>query len=372
MTKTAATALTSYYTLFDLRRDATPAAVEAAFRRAVARYRAMTPVMQLVADPKLLRLINAYLTLHGAERAAYDAAVAGWKPGETLPTPEPYGTLPPNEQQLFLARIAYWRREMADMLHLLRQLTERDPQLAPAWALMGEFYLTVDRVPEGIRALEKAVAADPGHAGYAARLQHARDAEAGRVELQIEPSPEEELLREERRARWKGALAILILGSAITLTVTLLPPSAREIGLIGLPWLRILGLAFGLFVMMLGLGYGRILPSFEQVMIRTAISASDRGYRRSYPYALIMLVTAFASLWLSLVTLFIMAATDEEWPAAPSILIGLCILATAGLATTLHVHGIGWQSTAIFGGNLLVVGGMLGWWFGSLGTPTYD
>jgi hypothetical protein len=362
----------SYYTLLHLRRASSATAIEAGFRRVVARYRPTVSASQLLTDQRFLRLINAYLTLYGRGRGEYDVALVTWKAGTTLPTPEPFAALSPLEQQLLTARLAYWRREMADVLHLLRQITGKDPGCAPAWALMGEFYLTVGRLEEGITAYEQAVASDPGYEVYAQRLQHAQAVLAGDAELEVESSPEEELLREERRARWRLTLPMLIAGVVVLLAPLLTRPVGTELGLLHIPWFRMLAQAAGILIIFLGLGYGRIIQPFEQVMIRSSVSAGDRGYRRSYPYALLLFVTSLASMWLTLVVLGIIAGLDEEWPGAPSLLIGVCIGATVALTSLLYGFHLPWGSMAIFGGNLLVPAGMLGWWFGSLGTPTYD
>ncbi|HOF88454.1 MAG TPA: hypothetical protein PLZ36_10175, partial [Armatimonadota bacterium] len=334
--------------------------------------RPTVPVLQLLTDRRFLRLLNAYLTVSGPDRKAYAYAVATWKAGVTLPMPEPYAELPPQERELLTARMAYWRREMADVLHILRQITGRDPRCAPAWALMGEFYLTVGRLEEGIQALEHAVAAAPAHEHAAARLAQARAALAGEVELQIEPSPEEEMLREERATRWRLTLPLLIAGGLVLVGPLLVRPAESELGLLALPWLRVFLTAAGILLAFFALGYGRIIQPFERVMIWSSVSASDRGSPRSYPYALIILVTAVASMWLTVIALGIIAALDEEWPGAPSLLIGACIGATVALAGLLAAFHLPWENTVVFGGNLPVIAGMLGWWFGSLGTPTYD
>ncbi|OPZ85256.1 MAG: hypothetical protein BWY76_01486 [bacterium ADurb.Bin429] len=237
---------------------------------------------------------------------------------------------------------------------------------------MGEFYLTVGRLEEGIGALEKAVAADPSHEGHATRLEHARTALDGDVELEVEPSPEEEMLREERKVRWRLTLPLLIAGALVVVTPLMVRPVESELGFLAIPWLRVAITAVGILLTFFALGYGRIIQPFERVMVWSSISASDRGTPRSYPYALIIFVTALASMWLTLITLGIIAALDEEWPGAPSFLITVCIGATVGLAGLLAGFNLPWGNVAMFGGNVMVVAGMLGWWIGSLGTPTYD
>jgi tetratricopeptide (TPR) repeat protein len=363
---------TTYYDLFSLRRDATAGMVEAAFRRFVARYRPMTPVAQLLTEKNFQKYLNAYLTLTGPWRADYDRALEALEAEDAPPHPEPLDALSALEKSMLTARMAFWRREMSDLLHLLRQITERNPQYAPAWALMGELYFTVDRLPEGIKAYEKAVACDADDAGYQARLQAARVAEAGGRSLPQELSPEEEMLREERAKRWRGALVFLVLGMAGLVVPACLRITAAHLAVLPLPLWHVLLQAGGAALLLFGLAFARILHPFEQVMLWSAMRASDRGRSRSYPYGLILFVTACASMWLSTLVLAIITLTDEDHPLTPWILLGLCLLANAGLVLNLYLHQLPWGTTAVFGGNLLVIAGMLGWWVGSIGAPTYS
>lgn len=52
----------------------------------------------------------------------------------------------------------------------LQQLTARQPQLAPAQAMLASLYVSKGQYPEAISALEKANAADPGNTTYQGQL----------------------------------------------------------------------------------------------------------------------------------------------------------------------------------------------------------
>ena len=145
--------------------------------------------------------LNAYLTLSSDQREEYDSAISPAEQREERKPPHPLDALTEEERSLLMARIALWRRDISSALHLLRVLLENSPDYAPGWALQGEVFYTIERVEEGIHAYEQAVTYAPENTDYFTRLQHGRDALAGKVVLTVELSPEEESLREERRSR---------------------------------------------------------------------------------------------------------------------------------------------------------------------------
>ncbi len=354
----------TYYALLGLTPKASATEVEATFRRVVARYRTTVTVEDLFTDTRFETYLNAYLTLHGPLRADYDAGLAAETPETPVTPPEPLRTLPAPARRLLMAHIAYWRREQVEAIHLLRGLLEKEPALAEGWALLGEVFFTIDRVGEGIGAYAKAVAADPDTPRYAARLQHAHDAVEGKVALQIARSPEEELAREERLHRAGVMAGILLVGVGLLVWAFRLP---RELLALGVPWKTVGGQTAGVAVVMFALAYGRQLAGFEKTMLGSAMAASDRGRARSYPYGLLLLVTSATSLWLGFAALLVLALVDEEWSWSPFILFAVSALGTAGLAFLLHAGGAPWLGTAVFGGNTVVIAGMLGWWMGSMG-----
>ena len=241
----AKTALETYYDLLAVQPRATAREVEIAFRRFIARYRPTIATTQLFTDPRFMKYVNAYLTLRGEQRAEHDALIHVPARSATVILPSPWATFEERQRVLFIARIALWRREHVEGIHLLRTLLEREPNWADGWALLGEFFLSIDRLEEGVRAYEHAVQADPQHTAYAARLRHARDALAGAVELEVEPSPEEEMLREERRQRRAMTAAIVGLG-VITLLAALVPRGIHPVeGALWVPWRAVLTQALG-------------------------------------------------------------------------------------------------------------------------------
>ncbi len=88
---------------------------------------------------------------------------------------------------------------------------------------------------EGVQALQMATRYDPTNQAIAVRLAHAREALAGKVCLKLEPSPEEELLRAERRRRWHVTTGILLVGLAVMLHA-LLSSRVRVLSALDVPW----------------------------------------------------------------------------------------------------------------------------------------
>lgn len=361
----------TYYQLFTLHPKVTSAEVEYAFRRFVVRYRVTLNVEEIFTDPQFMKYLNAYLTLTSEARTAHDTLIA--KDGDAqVILPTPLAELAPRERTMLMARIALWRREHLEGIHLLRRLLEQTPDFASGWALLGEFFLTINRLEEGIQAYEKAMELEPSNAEYSARLRHARDAHAGLVEIEIEPSPEELLLREERHRRRRVTGSLLALGIVITLASYFLPALLAP-GALFVPWRAVAVQAVGVFLVMLGLAYGRLLLPFEYVMLWSHMRVGDRGRVRSYPYGLMLFICAVPSMWLALLVLLVMAFMDEEWPVSPTIMLGICVLITVVLALVMrHFNPAHWTGTLMLGGNVLVLAAMFGWWSGSLGALGYE
>lgn len=361
----------NYYNLLMLQPKATSVEVEASFRRVIARYRPTLTVEQLFADPRFIERVNAYLTLKSPQRPQYDELLKRAATEEAKP-PTPLTHFSPTDTQIFMARIASWRREPIEAIHLLRSLLQKEPGHAAGWAMLGEVYFIVDRLEDGIQAYQNAVQAEPKNTTFSTRMQQAKDALVGKGRLKIELSPEEELLREERRKRWRVATAIMLIGAAL-IAYSFFPHRQFE-GAFYVPWISVGIQALGVFALFIGLGFGRIMQPFERVMLWSSMPAGDRGTVKSYPYGLILFVTAVPSLWLALLVLGIMAAMDEEWPTSPSIMLGVCLLLTLALTYVVYCafgHQ-NWVPTLIIGGNASVIAAMLGWWMGSFNTPEYD
>jgi len=372
----------SYYELLLLQRRATVPEVEAAFRHVIARYRPTLTVEQLITDPHFLERINAYFTLSGPMRMEYDRELqreyrnakhshAMEVPVTYLP-PTPFSDFAPREKQLFHARIATWRREPLEAIHLLRVLLEHEPDFAQGWAALGEVYLIVDRLEEGAQALQLAVQCEPANHAFCVRLAHVRDALAGKVRLKVALSPEEELQRAERLQRWRMASSILLLGVAVII-YAFLSPGTRVLFALFVPWKAVAELALGMFLLGLGAGHGRLLQPFERVMLWSSLPIAHRAVRQC-PYALLFFVTAVSSLWLSVATMLLIAWQDEEWPQSPSIVLGVCALLTLTLTYLVYTdtNGMYWVSTLMLGGNAPAIAAMLGWWAGSINMRGYD
>lgn len=365
----------TYYELLHVTPKATPAQVQAVFCRYSARFRPTMTVEQIFTDTRFRDCVNAYLTLYGAERHAYDAALGKASGKEDAPPPalpRPYDALTDDERMLLMARIAYWRREMVEGIHLLRTLLERSPEDAAAWALLGEIYLAVGHLDDGQRAYQLAVESAPGNAVYAARLRHTQDAKAGKVALQIEPSPEQEMLREERKKRWLAMTIIALLGLAMLAVAYTRPLNTTTLGFLDIPWRVVAIQALGLAILFAALGYGRMLEPFERALVWSTTTAGDRGSLKNYPQGLLLLVLSVASIWVAVVGAIVMALMDDEWSPSTGTLLGVSVLVNVGLGAALYKLGLPWGYTCTFGGNLLVIAGMLGWWIGSLGTPEYS
>lgn len=367
----------TYYEIFSLRPTATSLEIEASFRKLVARYRVTTPVEHLIDDKRFYRYLNAYLTLKGPLRIRYDevtrqARAAAHHAETAKPDSEEmdaFARLSPLQQRLLIADMAIWRREMEDAIHQLRRVLEDYHTSAEAWALLGEVFFVTHRLDEGIASYERAIRHAPKNEKYQARLQHAQLARDGKVDLYIEPSPEEILLQEARRKRLSLTISLTLLGLLVIVASFLFPITPYPMSLF-VPWKTVAMQALGVFLIMLALAYGRLIRDFESVMVWSSLQAGDRGTLRQYPYGLLLFITGLISLVLSTVTLIIMAVMDEEWPLAPSLMMGLCLLVnwtlTAFYLTSpnplMHEH---WTGTMLVGGNALVPAAMLGWWIGS-------
>ena len=373
----------TYYELLQLKPRASVRQVDIAFRRLVARYRPSTTVDHLLDDPQFVRYMNAYLTLTGPQRAAYDAALSrrrhstrprGARPTQAdarptqLPEPAPLAALPPLEQRMLMARIAGWRTEHVECIGYLRGLLAVEPHYAPAWAMLGEILLTIRHADDAVQALERAIQLEPNNAAYAGRLRHAREVQAETAEYIPELTPQELYTRATLRARRIVAAVVGLLALAIMLYAFLAPIVPRPDAL-NVPWRTVAELAVGAVVCFFALAYAGLLQPFERVMLWSSMAAGDRGRIRSYPYGLILLVTAVPSMWLATLVLLIIACMDEEWPVSASVMLGACALLN-GVLTFLvsrlpdyHDH---WSGVLLLGGNALVLAAMLGWWLGSL------
>jgi hypothetical protein len=369
--------MNTYYELLDLHPKAARAEIYAVFRRVAASYRPTISVEQVVMDDRFREYLNGYLTLYGAQRDAYDAALRQAKAQADAKTPltppRPFDALPITDRHLLLARLALWRRETMEAVHQLRLMLEREPTSAVGWSVLGETLFIIGHLDDGIKAYEYAVKYAPEDETYADRLEHARDVQAGKAELDLERSPEEELLRKAQLIRWKEIAWISTLGLVALVYAFICPIHATAIGFLDIPWRNVVLQAVGVMLVMAALAYGRVLSPFERTMIRTTTShLSFHGRVSEVPNGLLLFVMSMISLWFGVAGMIVFAQMMEEWSLSTLVLFGGCALCnialTLFLALGLHLP---WQATLIGGGNILALAGMLGWWVGSFNTPEF-
>ncbi len=360
----------TYYEYLDLPPNATADDVEMGFRWFLVRHRPAADVEQIFTSPSFRRYLNAYLTLKSPLRAHYDELLSQFQQAEKSgkiwgnpPEFNPLEELTPTERRMLIAQAAHWRRQSASAVHLLRLMLDREPGYAAGWALLGEVFFSIDHLDDGIRAYERAVQAVPRNGTYQARLQHALDAATGKIALEIEPSPEDLLLRKERKQRLRisipvGMLALSLLGMSGWRAV-------HELGFLFIPWNAVFVQMAGFSMLWWALGYGRLAPPYERVMLWATTSVFDRGRLNNYPTGLLLLVTGVSSMWLAVLTIFVLAYMDEEWPVAPSLMVGGCALGNVALILLMNAATGHWGELLLFGGNLPIIAAMLGWWLGS-------
>jgi len=357
----------NYFEMLNIKEGATPTDASFAFRRLAVRYRATTTADQLIADQRFRQFINAYLTLTDSKLHAKYLERWNSTKRASLPDLLPFDTFPPEERQMLMAQIAFWRREQIEALHTLRELVDRYPNHANAHAMMGEVYFQVGRIDDGIHSYQRAVKEAPANTQFADRLHHALQAQAGVVELYIEPSIEEQMLAEERRQRRWKMIGICCVGLLFICYVFIRPQQLSES--FNIPWKSVWMLLPALFLLMFGLAYGRLLDPYERVMVFNGVSVGSRGSVRNYPYGLLLFVTCAISLLLGVCYLVAIAVIEEEWPTSTSILLGICVAIVAILSVLVHIASpYNWVGTLIFGGNFLAIAGIIGWWAGSMGT----
>lgn len=369
----------TYYELLTLHPKATSREIYAMFRQHIVAYRPTITIDRLTSDKNFQLYLDAYLTLASEGRAQYNDLLAQYKKNHddqhaqsSPPSPHPFDDLSAHEKNILLARVAFWRRENSEALHMLRQLLETERNCAPAWALVGDIFLTVGHIEDGVLAYQHAVKYAPKEARYRQRLSHAEAVQQGKVELRIELSPEEELINEQRASRWRFMTLISLFG-VLAIIFSFFYPVNQSLmnGYLYISWKHMVIQAAGMMILMAGLAYGRVIDPFDEVMIFSTTPAFDRGRLNNYPMGLILFVLSVACFWTALVGFIIMAILEEEWPLSAAILLGSCLVVLTGFTYLLYSSGLPYGVTAVFGGNLLAVAGMVGWWGGSFGISRF-
>ena len=370
------------YELLNIHPGATPREIRGAFRRFVARYRSILTVQEVAQDPRFRDVLHAYVELmhpHGpaAVEAKQPGAVARHvddartvSPQSAKPTAaatKPFDALDERESSLLMAHIAYWRGEMAEVTHLLRGYLERFPDESTAWALLGEVFLAVGRIQEGLRAYQGALKCAPHQTAYANRLKHIEECLAGKCVFQPEDTPEEEMLREERLRRWRMAALFGAFGLMVLLATLLIRGLVNTTGFLAVPWQVVFLQCAGFFFLIGALAYGRVLQPFEQEMLWSTLYAADRsGVSRHLPSGVLMLVLSCVTLWFAVFGYLIMARIEEEWQYSTALWLGITLLITIATAVMLAMQHLPYMPMLIVGGNLPAIAGMIGWWAGSL------
>ena len=309
----------SPYELLNIHPNATPHEIRGVFRRFVARYRPFLTVQEVLNDLRFSDCLNAYVQLIGKTDLRISAPV---KRGMDIddefaaerkisddhaksPTRKPFDNLAEREKTLLLAHLAYWRGEMSEVTHLLRGLLEKYPDDASAWALLGEVFLAVGRLEEGVRAYQGAVKCAPQQSSYAKRLAHIEQCLAGKCIFVPEATPEEELLHEERLRRWRIAALFGFFGLAVIAATLFVPFMFQTSGFLSVPWRVVFLQCAGTFFLMSSLAYGRLLQPFESEMLWSSIYSNDRsGSSRHTPAGILFFSVVYIMFLVSVIRLF--------------------------------------------------------------------
>lgn len=384
-----------YYQVLGVASDASPDQIKRRFRELARRHHPDMNLDQPQSHEVFLRINEAYEVLSTpSRRAAYDltlrdrarreaerrsgafgSAVGGAR------TPPPAAASPRTGQReverrrqvvarmLADARQAYGRGHLREAQRLCQEILQT-MRVGAAYEMLGDIYSRQGRLEEAVDQYTLAAQMTPNSGLIMAKLNRIVSRQYGGGGAGLDSHSTGALSHKTPSQRLAYKTAITLFGSAVILFLMFWWRTLEDspLGWPGIGNWTLTQLAFTALDGFLG---GMVLTSapwirsFEQELILPSTIRTRRGV----PLAAVLAATGLCSLPLSVVAYLVIAYRQEA--ASPSVLAVFALSFALTIGFVIAAPLAAQMETLLFGGNLIFVSMLCGWFIGDLFRPTW-
>jgi len=384
----------NYYEVLGVPRTATPEEIKRRYRKLVRTYHPdVRQDASASAHQFFVEIVDAYKTLGDPlRRAEYDrlleatarSAAAGSRPGNAT-TQRPGGapssqaagaggptaggttrqqtrTAPDIGRLISEAEMSFIRGNLKDAESLAQQAVRLDRRNARAYAILGDVHRTQGQIDQAITDYTYAIQFDPGNAELQRRLDRLVNKE--RYRSTDSASPEISGEKEASLTMVINGIGWSVVAMLAFLTFTAQPNKDNPLPTLSFPpvdqWTyKFLGLAIatGILAGFL-LASGRFIRPLDDELIFSSIGHT---HAVALPIGLLLVVSALLCFYLALAIFIVTSVIQEYFSRSLSIVFGIALVLTLVLALA---YTTGTQQVLLFGGNLVFVCMLVGWFLG--------
>jgi tetratricopeptide (TPR) repeat protein len=371
-----------FYKILGVAPDATTEEIKTRYRELVRKYHPDAR-RGVGSDKEFVRIARAYRVLSDPDRRREYDVQSGRGAGITLGASRTASRssgdrrarataapgFPGTEEILRRAERAFSRGAMHEARALCQRVLSYDRRNGPAHALLGDIFRVQGRVDEAITMYTIAVQLDPRDDRTADNLDRLlKRAKAVDDEIRLGPEQREERERQRQEKRIIGTIAVLTIAFVLPFAVDLTVGNKVVEGFALLStWterLAAMMMLEGFIIGVLLSVIGMLRPIDEEFIYDRAYSVLRKS---APPVGLLLVLFGAIFFYMSLTVYVIMGIVQDSFSRSLSVLYGTTLALT--LVFALSFSTVGANQVLLWGGNVIFLCMLFGWFVGDLVRP---
>jgi len=349
------------YDILGLPRSATTTQIRARYRRLVRGYKKDLAASALLNDEQFREWANAYLLLLSPERREYDRRLRQSR-GRELPD-DRLSSLSEGRRLMLQAEVAFIQRKLNDAVELGKSAVKLESRSGEAYALLGDILRERGLYPNALTMYNYAIQFDPNNRRYWQGLEEVTALRDGKA---LPKRFRSDLRHPLRRPLWVW-LVIAVVLAGIGGGMFALQGNWGGLGLLNLPVNLIYGALVGGFLLGLVLAATAVIGPFDDEMLWYQVAGFGT---ETAPIGIFIALPGVVFFWAAPVFYFIVALLDEHFSL--SVGIALALSGLLALSFAAFVPPESRRTVQLLGGNVVFLGFMVGWLFGSIRRRVFE
>jgi tetratricopeptide (TPR) repeat protein len=349
------------YETLGLPRSATNTQIRARYRQLVRGHHRELAPRDLLQDEQFREWTNAYLLLLGPERREYDRRLrqsrGREKPAEVL------SGLSEGRRLMIGAEAAFLQRKLNEALELAKSAVKLESRNGEAYTLLGDILREQGKYGNALTMYNYAIQFDPNNRRYWQRLEEVTALRDGKA------LPKK--FRQELKSPLRRPLSVwLMVGLALVAveaSMLYLRGSWGPAGLLSLPVRFVYAAVVDGFLLGLALAATAMIGPFDDELLWYQVAGFGT---ETTPIGVLIALPGIVFFWAAVVFYVIVSLLDEHFSLSVAIALGVCAAVTLGFSYLMPRESV--RAVQMLGGNLVFLGFLVGWLFGSLRRRVFE
>jgi tetratricopeptide (TPR) repeat protein len=343
------------YDILGLPRSATATQVRSRYRHLVRGYKKDLSPGALLDDEQFRQWTNAHLLLLSSERREYDRRLRQSR-GREMPE-DRLSSLPEGRRLMIQAETAFIQRKLNDAVELGKSAVKLESRNGEAYFLLGDILRERGLYPNALTMYNYAIQFDPNNRRYWQGLQEITALRDGKT---LPKRLRSELRHPLHRPLWVWLVVAVVL-AGMGAGMFALRGNWGGLGLLNLPVNLIYSALIGGFVLGLVLAATAVIGPFDDEMLWYQVAGFGT---ETAPIGIFIALPGVVFFWAAPIFYLIVALLDEHFSLSVALALGMSGL--LALSFSAFVPQESQRVVQLLGGNVVFLGFMVGWLFGSI------